>query len=342
MRIICCYQNEKFNKIKGFIFGMKIASILVIYNDKIGGKRMKGIKKEEDMYKRRLITFDWAMKKLLRSKANYEILEGFLTELLKEDIKIQEILESESNKENCDDKCNKVDLKVKNSKDEIIIIEIQYNEQRDYFHRILYGTSKSITEHINMGDEYFKVTKVISINILYFDLGHGKDYIYHGVTDFRGIHEKDILKLSKEQQEIFKKEKISEIYPEYYLLKVNNFNDIAKDSLDEWIYFLKNGDIKEKFKAKGLKKAERELEVLNLSEAERIAYDRYIEDRRQEKSMSTTNFMAGEAKGKKEGIKIGEYKAKLETAKNMLKKGMDISLISEITGLSIKEIEEIN
>ncbi len=64
------------------------------------------------MSKRKLISFDWAMKKLLRSKANFEILEGFLSELLKEDISILEILESESNKEDSKDKFNRVDLKV--------------------------------------------------------------------------------------------------------------------------------------------------------------------------------------------------------------------------------------
>jgi hypothetical protein len=68
------------------------------------------------MSKRRFISFDWAMKKLLRSKANFEILEGFLCELLKDNIHILEILESESNKENSRDKFNRVDLKVKNQK----------------------------------------------------------------------------------------------------------------------------------------------------------------------------------------------------------------------------------
>ena len=75
---------------------------------------------------RKLITFDWAMKRLLRSKANFEILEGFLSELLNDDIVIQELLESESNKDSATDKYNRVDLKVKNSAGEIIIIEVQY------------------------------------------------------------------------------------------------------------------------------------------------------------------------------------------------------------------------
>ncbi|MEA3513178.1 MAG: PD-(D/E)XK nuclease family transposase, partial [Campylobacterota bacterium] len=71
---------------------------------------------------RKLISFDWAIKRILRSKANFDILEGFLSELLKEDIRILEILESESNKVSADDKSNQVDIKVKNSNDEIVII----------------------------------------------------------------------------------------------------------------------------------------------------------------------------------------------------------------------------
>ena len=290
---------------------------------------------------RKLVSFDWAMKKLLRSKANYEILEGFLSELLKEDIKIQEILESESNKETSDDKFNRVDLKVKNSKNEILLIEVQYNDQYDYFHRILYGTSKSIVEHISEGEEYFKVAKVISINILYFDLGHGIDYIYHGTTNFKGLHENDELELNEEQKKMFKRENLEEIFPEYYLLKVNNFNDIAKDSLDEWIYFLKNEDIKSTFKAKGLKKAETELLKMKLSKEELIIYEKYIEDRRQNKSMMTTNFMAGEIKGREEGIQEGKLEEKLETAKKMLLDNIEISLISKFTGLSIEEIKRL-
>ncbi|MBF0134178.1 MAG: PD-(D/E)XK nuclease family transposase, partial [Magnetococcales bacterium] len=72
------------------------------------------------MKQRQLISFDWALKRLLRSKANFEILEGFLSELLREDVRIVEILESESNQEARNDKFNRVDLKIKNTRDEII------------------------------------------------------------------------------------------------------------------------------------------------------------------------------------------------------------------------------
>ena len=137
---------------------------------------------------RKLISFDWAIKKILRSKANFAILEGFLSELLFDDIKITDILESEANKNAIDDKFNRIDIKVKNARDEIVLIEIQYNRELDYLQRMLYGSSKVIIEHIKESEPYAKIVKVISINILYFDLGVGDDYIYKGTTSFIGLH----------------------------------------------------------------------------------------------------------------------------------------------------------
>ncbi len=119
---------------------------------------------------RKLISFDWATKKILRSKANFEILEGFLS-------------------------------------------------------------------------------------ILYFDFGDGDDYIYKGTTNFRGVHNNSILQLNKKQKELYNTSKVEKLFPEFYLLKIKNFNDIAKDTLDEWINFLKNETIPNNPKAKGLEKA---------------------------------------------------------------------------------------
>lgn len=223
------------------------------------------------------VRFDWAIKRLLRQKANFNILEGFLSELLKDDISIVEIIDTESNQETETDKFNRVDILVKDKKGELIIIEIQNSYAIDYFLRILYGISKAITEHINAGDEWTSVKKVISINIVYFDLGRGEDYIYRGVTTFSGLHQNDELQLSSAQKRMFKKEKIQDLYPEIYLIKVNNFDDTAKDTLDEWVYFLKNSEIKKDFTAKGLKKAEEVLKVANMEDAERKEYQRFGE-----------------------------------------------------------------
>jgi predicted transposase/invertase (TIGR01784 family) len=223
-----------------------------------------------------LIRFDWAMKKLLRQKANFDILEGFLSELLQDNIKIKQILDSESNKESENDKHNRVDILVENHKHELVIVEIQNSKEYDYFHRILYGTSKAISEHIKEGSPYSFVKKIISITIAYFDLGQGQDYVYHGITSFKGIHKGDILTLAERQQELYDKEQVSQIFPEYWLIKVSQFGESITDKLDEWIYFLKTGEIEDGFTAKGLTEAKDKLDKMKLSDNKRKEYQFYL------------------------------------------------------------------
>mgnify|MGYP000909871497 CR=1 FL=1 len=124
----------------------------------------------------RYIRFDWAIKRLLRQKANFGVLEGLLTVLLNEKVEIIELLESESNQQTIDDKFNRVDIKAKNSKGEIIIVEIQNTRELYYLERILYGVAKAITEHISLGERYYEVKKIYSVSILYFDIGIGQHF----------------------------------------------------------------------------------------------------------------------------------------------------------------------
>ena len=198
------------------------------------------------------IRFDWAMKRLLRNKANFGVLEGLLTTLLDEKITISQLLESESNQEDEFDKYNRVDLLALDSKGELILIEVQNNNEYAYFQRMLFGVSKLVTEYINRGEGYENVRMVYSVNIDYFSLGHGKDIVYHGKTEFRGIHENDILELTPFQRQTFKVDAVSQLYPEYYILKVNDFNKVAKTPLEEWIYYLNTGEIPETARAPGL------------------------------------------------------------------------------------------
>ncbi|MBF0181349.1 MAG: Rpn family recombination-promoting nuclease/putative transposase [Magnetococcales bacterium] len=258
------------------------------------------------MAKRRLwISFDWALKRLLRSKANFDILEGFLSELLKEEIRIVELLESESNKESRHDKSNRVDLKVRNARDELILIEIQYEREQDYLQRLLYGASRAITEHLAESEPYSRVVKVISVSILYFDLGQGDDYLYRGTTTFRGMHINDELALTEGQKALFKRHSVPEIFLEYYLIKVNRFNDIARDTLDEWIFFLKNEEIRDEFTARGLARAKEQLTVLKLPDAERQAYESYKEDLHYQASMVESTYGMGKLEGRLEGRREG-------------------------------------
>lgn len=316
-----------------------------------------------------LIRFDWAIKKLLRSKANFAILEGFLSELLNRKVKILNLLESESNKEDRDDKQNRVDILAQLDSSEIVLIEVQVNTEYDYFQRMLYGTSKVITQHLKEGEAYAQIKKVYSVNILYFDLGHGKDYIYHGTTRFIGLHEHDELDLNQKQKELYQKEFIHHIYPEYYLIKVNQFNDVAKNTLDEWIYFLKNEEIKENFRAQGLTEAKDRLATFKLTLPEKNEYSVYLDNLHYQASMVESNYDSGIIDGKKKGLKeglkqglkqgleqgeqigiekgkklgveegekIGIEKTKLATAKKMHEAGVDVKLIKQITGIDIRK-----
>jgi len=297
---------------------------------------------------KKLIRFDWAVKKLLRNKSNFAILEGFLSELLFENIRIQKILESEGNQESEEDKYNRVDILTQNAKNELIVVEIQNTYEIDYFHRMAYGASKALTENLGLGQAYLEIKKVISINIVYFDLGQGKDYVYKGLINFEGIHKKDILQLSAKQKLTFVKEKVSDIFPEYYIIKVNKFNDHAKDTLDEWIYLLKNSEVRDEFKAKGLAEAKEVLDVMRLNKEQQYNYNRYL-DYLHLKASEALSFKAEQEELIEQQIKQArqderrkaELDRNLEIAKSMLADGESEEKIIKYTGLTFGQIQKL-
>ena len=197
--------------------------------------------------KSRYIRFDWAIKRILRDKANKEVLEGLITVLLEEPVTITEILESESKtmvstnrQERLEDNGNRVDVKAKTSEGEYIIVEVQLTKERDFFQRILFGTATAITDQIEMGQDYDVIKKVYSINILYFNFGSGDDYAFHGLTTFRGMTNKNaVLEFNNKNERKYmdsERRRITspdEVFPEYFLLIVDRFNEVAKTPIEE-------------------------------------------------------------------------------------------------------------
>ena len=289
-----------------------------------------------------VIRFDWAMKRLLRNKANFSVLEGFLTTLLGEKIVIQKLLESESNQEDEFDKYNRVDILAEDSKGELFLIEIQNNSEYAYFQRMLFGTSKLVTEYIERGDNYAKVRKVYSINIVYFSLGHGKDYVYHGKTEFRGIHTNDLLELTPFQKQTFKADTVSQLYPEYYILKVNGFNQVAKSPLEEWIYYLNTGDIPSNATAPGLDEARKKLKLAMMTHDELKAYYRHLDNIVILRNNIITEREEGRAEGRAEGREEGAMNKAIKVARFLKASGSPIELIMGATGLTREEIDNIN
>ena len=302
------------------------------------------------------IRFDWAAKKILRDKKNFDILEGFLSELLKEDIKIEGLLESESNQEEDNEKFNRVDLYAENAKGEHIIIEIQNTRELDYLMRMLFGTSKAVTEYLEIGAPYSDIKKVIAISIIYFGLSKGTDYVYVGQTKFTGLHSKEELELTTAQKELLKKPTVHQAFPEYYLIQTTRFKDVINDSLDEWIYFFKNNEVLDEFKAKGMEAVREKLTVHNMPDEDRKRYKKFLDDLHWEASVAQTAKIEqeervkeesekankeGQKKGQIEGQIEGQKKRNIEIAIKCIKRGDTNEDIMEITDLTSAVIDEL-
>lgn len=315
--------------------------------------------------KDRYIRFDWAIKRLLRQKANFDVLEGFLTVFIGEEVKIVEILESEGNQQTPDDKFNRVDIKARNSKGEIILVEVQNTSELYYLERILYGVAKAITEHIHLGDTYKEVKKVYSISILYFDIGKGADYLYVGQNKFIGVHTNDQLVITAKEKGALVQKSPAEIFPEYILVRVNEFDKVAVTPLEEWVAYLKSGVIKENTTAPGLQEARKKLQYYSMTDAERYAYDEHLnavmiqndvlgnareeglaEGRAEGLTQGLTQGRAegltqGRAEGLTQGRAEGRAEAKKDIVKSMLSNGLSVEQAAKYSGLTVEEVESI-
>ncbi|MCC8120083.1 MAG: Rpn family recombination-promoting nuclease/putative transposase [Bacteroidales bacterium] len=316
----------------------------------------------------RLIRFDWAMKYLLRSPANFDVLEGLLSAVLNEKIKIVDILESEGDKKSEDEKFNRVDIRCKNSAGHIIIIEVQNTSEADYFHRILFGCSQEVIKHIDRGHPYKEIPKIYSISIVYFKMGSGDDYVYHGRYVFTGLHTHSPLTFTEKEKRALDIETPSDPLPEIYFLMVEDFDKVSKTPLDQWMRFLKDGKIDPDTTVPGLKEAREKLSVMKMSREEQDRYFKFIADsesfawnqKHDRKVVYEEGKAEGLAEGKAQGIAegkaqgIAEGKAQglvegkaqgkaennLKIARQMKADGMPTNIIAKYTGLSPEEIEK--
>ena len=297
------------------------------------------------------IRFDWMIKRLLRDKRNHVVLEGFLSVLIGRQIKIDQILESEGNQDDDQQKFNRVDLLVEDDKKEKFLVEVQNDHELDFFQRMAFGASKIITDYMKIGMDYESLPKVYSINIVYFSLGQGKGYAYHGTTVFKNMfNADDELKLTPAQKEKFGVDEVHGIFPEYYILRVNKFDDEIHQPLQEWISFLKTGEIPDAFSAQGLKEAREILRVDSLSEKDRKIYERYLRNVSLALSLDDSSryegyvdgMIAGAEKGRAEGRAEGEKQKAIDMARLMKADGESIDKIMRYTGLDESEINNIN
>ncbi|MBQ3658067.1 MAG: Rpn family recombination-promoting nuclease/putative transposase [Bacteroidales bacterium] len=292
------------------------------------------------------IRFDWMIKRLLRNKKSFVVLEGFLSVLLNRQIKINQILESESNQEEEEQKFNRVDLLVEDERKEKFLIEVQNDHELDFFHRMAFGASKIITDYMKSGEAYKTLPKVFSINIVYFSLGQGKGYAYHGTTVFKNMfNAEDELKLTSVQKSKFGVDEVAGIFPEYYILRVNKFEDEVTTPLKQWISFLKTGEIPDAFTAQGLEEARNVLRVDSLSKEDRQIYKRYLEGLSLAMSLDdssrTEGYHDGFGAGQELGRAEGRTEQLVESTKNLISAGFDFDKAVEMLKVPTNQIPEL-
>ncbi len=290
---------------------------------------------------RKIVSFDWAIKTILRDKANADVLEGLLSALFRRDVQVVELLESESNQLEATLKYNRVDVLARLDGGEEVIIEVQYEMEAGFIKRLLYGTSKSIVETLSLGDSYSKVMKVYSVSIVYFDVGEGDDYVYHGCTEFKGVHTNHVLKL-KDRLTVGSvagdaPRVISDqnVMPEYFLIPLGCFKGVINDEFDEWIYAIKNQEVLDSFTSKNIQVLKEKLDLLGMTTKENRAYRRYMEAIGSDKGTLENAKQEGLDQGREEGREAGVQEGFLQVAKKMKAQGMTSAEIQQCTGISL-------
>ena len=295
------------------------------------------------------IRFDWAAKYMLRSKADFAIFEGFLLVLLGESVKIKEIIDGEWNLCSVYGKYRRIVIKAYNASGENILIEVRQTYELDYLERYVYSDGIPNNTPPDKWDDYVEARKVYSINILYFDLGEGADYLYHGQTALIGVHTNDTLQLTQHERDDLHVVTPEDVFPEYFVIRVNEFDKLAVTPLDEWLQYLKDEYIKPDTTVPGLKEARERLEYLKMSQNERQAYDHYLDTLVRDTDVMKTKLLEAEIQGRKQGMVEGRAEGRAEgeqqkalfIAQKMKAKGYASKDIADMTGLSEEEIKDL-
>jgi hypothetical protein len=283
-----------------------------------------------------LISFDFAIKYLLKNKGDYDIIEGFISALFASQgyppIKINALLDTESNKEELELKKSIADLVVEDGEGNKYIVEIERAYTPNFMHKACFNSSRLVVDGIYGSQDYTTIKKIFHISLLYFSTKGMQKPIYHGKTI---VHEVDTkhpvdVSIANEGLVIFN---TPNVFPEYFFISVPMFDDVINTEIDEWLYVMKHSEIKQSFKSPYMAKVAERLAVIKMSAEERNEYIYY-----QKQSVHSQDILqAAETKGRAEG----RFKEKVEIALNLLRQNLPLDVISSATGLSKDELNEL-
>ena len=290
---------------------------------------------------RNIISFDWALKYTLRDKANFDVLEGLFSTILDRPVKIDDLLESESNQQTPDERLIRLDLKARLGDGELALIEFQYKPEHHFFRRLLFYTSKTLVEHVKSGSHYEGLPKVYTISVCDFRLGRGDDYVYHGRQKFVGLHSQQELRLNSSEAKRMSLRVIEDIFPEYILISLGNFPDKVQTQLDEWLYTLKTGLVEEGFSAPGLNQAAERLDLLKLNSEDRKRYEDFAFNQRIAINQTRAEVDDARNEGIAKGEAIGRKKLYRELILQAHQQGRSAAEISQFLGIEIALVQSV-
>ena len=288
-----------------------------------------------------LVSFDYAIKYLLKDKGDYGIVEGFISALLKtkgyKDIKIVALLETESNKEDSKRKRSLADLIVEDEDHHKYIIEIERNVKDSYIHKACFNTSRLIVDNLAQREDYTQIIKIFHISLLYFPIGNSNGAIYHGKTIIHEIETNEKLSVHIKNQETGEVFDATDILPEYFYISVPLFNDRLEREIDDWLHVMKYDEVPPNYHSPYMVQVAEKLSILKMTPEERANYSYY-----QKKLYNDRDeLQAAEARGIDIGKVEENIRVKIEIAENLLSQNIDINTISVATGLPVEKINVI-
>ena len=268
---------------------------------------------------------DFIFKMIFGSEENKSILISLLNSILKErpyikDVKLEN---NEISKIFKDSKSSRLDILAVDDNGIKYDIEMQCRKTKDIPNRAVYYASKLFTKDLKENDDYNK-SRVISIWIFAENVTNRKSAISEALMTFQP---------NKEDKYEILTDNIRIIYLELRKYLINSYN--YNDKLTKWVDFLTNPIKLDRntVEDKDIEKAIKTLDYISTNDEERLIIDKIIEGR--------NDFYSAKNIAKEEGREEGLKEKSIEIAKNMLKLNIDINIISQSTGLSVDEIEEL-
>ncbi|UTC64418.1 PD-(D/E)XK nuclease family transposase [Treponema sp. OMZ 788] len=277
---------------------------------------------------------DYAFKRVFGVEENKDVLQDLLECILDippETIAGLELLDKEFHKELLSEKLGVLDIKLRLKDGTFVDIEIQNRWHFDFPERTLYYWSKMYNEGVKQGQDYTKLPKCITINL-----------IGEGFNKNKRLHNKYVILEQDTKEPLVSKLEIHILNLEKArLLKEGQCKDNKTKRLLNWLKFIEtdNPEVRKMLAetSKVMAKANDKIIVMEMSPKEKWLYDSRMKYENDRASCISEGYREGVA----QGISQGAYQNKLETAAAFKRLGIDIAKIAEGTGLSIQEIEEL-